>query len=121
MYKRQVISSHGRSGLSEWNTGAVAHKVIERSGVSILLVRAQKAAEITPSGMLDAARYRRILVPIDGSLRSKAVLHLATRLAKVHDAELLLAHGIMTVSYTHLDVYKRQSPGDSRSPLRQPG
>lgn len=91
-----VISSHGRSGLSEWNTGAVAHKVIERSGVSILLVRAQKAAEITPSGMLDAARYRRILVPIDGSLRSKAVLHLATRLAKVHDAELLLAHGIMT-------------------------
>lgn len=91
-----VISSHGRSGLSEWNTGAVAHKVLERAGVSILLVRAPKTADIASSGIVTAARYRRILVPIDGSLRSKAALRLATRLAKAHNAELLVAHGVVT-------------------------
>ncbi len=90
-----VISSHGRSGLSGWSAGSVAHKVIDRAGVSILLVRSHKYAD-TPPGAVTPAHYRRILAPVDGSLRSKAVLRLATRLAKAHDAELLLAHGVMT-------------------------
>ena len=91
-----VISSHGRSGLSGWNVSSVAHKVIHRSGVSILLVRSYKHPTSPLLGPVRAARYQRILVPLDGSLRSETVFPVATRLAKQHDAELLFVHGIET-------------------------
>jgi nucleotide-binding universal stress UspA family protein len=34
------------------------------------------------------------MVPLDGSVRAESVLPIATRLAKAHDAELLIAHVI---------------------------
>lgn len=91
-----VISSHGRSGLSEWNVSSVAHKVINRAGVSILLVRAYRSPEAPEVGPIHPFRYRRILVPLDGSLRSEHVLPVATRLAQEHDAKLMLIHGVAT-------------------------
>ena len=91
-----VISSHGQSGLSGWNVNSVAHKVINRAGVSILLVRAYKLPDSPVAPPVCAATYRRILVPLDGSRRSEHVLPAAVRLAKQHGAELLLVHGIVT-------------------------
>lgn len=91
-----VLSSHGRSGLSSWNVSSVAQKVIDRAGVSILLVRAYKLADSSVAAPRQAASYRRILVPLDGSVRSEYVLPAAVRLAKHHQAELLLVHGIVT-------------------------
>jgi nucleotide-binding universal stress UspA family protein len=42
----------------------------------------------------ETARYTRVLVPLDGSVWSETVLSLATRLARTHGAELVLAHAV---------------------------
>lgn len=74
--------------LSNHSEGGVAQKVIWQIRKSVLLVRAEwpTADPLTP------LRYRRILVPLDGSLRAESVLPIATRLAQTHEAELLLLH-----------------------------
>lgn len=42
----------------------------------------------------EKARYRRILVPLDGSKRAEFVLPVASRLAAENDAELVLVHAV---------------------------
>ncbi len=83
-----LLSSHGRSGLSGWNVSSVVQKILNRAYVSILLVPAYQpvAAEVA------ALRYKRILVPLDGSQRAECVLPLVGALAAQHDSQILLAH-----------------------------
>ena len=83
-----MISSHGQSGLSGWNVSSVVLKVILRAYTSIMIVRAYQPTPTEMTGL----RYRRILVPIDGSLRAEYVLPLASTLARFHEAQILLAH-----------------------------
>ena len=83
-----MISSHGQSGLSGWNVSSVVLKVILRACTSIMIVRAYQP---TPAEMT-SLRYRRILVPIDGSQRAEYVLPMANTLARFHQAQILLAH-----------------------------
>lgn len=85
-----VLSSHGQSGISGWNVSSVAHKVISRIGSSVLLVRAY---QMTDQGGIDAdLRYRRIVVPLDGSARAEHVLPVAAALAEWHNAQWQLVH-----------------------------
>ncbi len=83
-----ILSSHGQSGLSGWNVSGVVLKVILRARTSIMIVRAY---QLTPTEMT-SLRYRRILVPIDGSQRAECVLPMASTLARFHEAQILLAH-----------------------------
>ncbi len=83
-----VLSSHGRSGLSKWNINSVVQKVILRAYVPTLIVRAYRAVPENLEGL----RYRKLMVPLDGSQRAEYVLSLATSLAHSQDAQLLLAH-----------------------------
>lgn len=83
-----VISNHGESGLSGWNISSVAQKVVRRAYMSTLIVRAYQATSPDPAGL----RYRRLLVPLDGSPRAEYALPLAASLARAQGAELLLAH-----------------------------
>lgn len=83
-----ILSSHGRSGLSEWNISSVVQKVIFRAFVPVLIVRAYKGVSDDLAGL----RYRRVLLPLDGSPRAEYVLPLATTLANAHGSSLLLAH-----------------------------
>lgn len=90
-----AISSHGRGGLSGWNVSSVAHKVIQRIRKSILIIPAY--GQIGHRGLeqnLQAMRYRRILVPLDGSPRAECILPLASVLAQQHNADLVVAHVI---------------------------
>lgn len=83
-----ALCSHGRSGLSGWNVSSVVQKIILRAHVSTLLVRAyQDIPAFRPP-----LRYRRMVVTLDGSQRAECVLPLATRIARFHEAELLLTH-----------------------------
>ena len=66
---------------------STARKLVEAVPGSLLLVPADGDRR---DGC--AARYRRIMVPLDGSARAESVLPIATRLAKAHEAELLIAH-----------------------------
>lgn len=83
-----VVSSHGRSGLSEWNVSSVVQKVILSAFVPVMIVRAYNR----PVGELDSLRYGRLLVPLDGSHRAEYALPLATTLASFHSSTLLLVH-----------------------------
>jgi len=83
-----LLSSHGQSGLSGWNVSSVVHKVILRANTSTMIVRAYQPTSANAPNL----HYRRLLLPVDGSQRAECVLPLAATLARVHDAEILLAH-----------------------------
>jgi len=91
-----VLCTHGVSGQTEWSLASTARKLVDRVPGSILLVPATAA----PGERI--ARYRRILVPLDGSARAESVLPLAARLAAAHDAELLLAHVVPAPELTEI-------------------
>jgi nucleotide-binding universal stress UspA family protein len=81
-----VLCTHGARGLTEWSLASTAHKLVEGAPRSVLLVPAAAPAQ---EGV---ARYRRLLVPLDGSQRAESVIPLAERIAVSQGAELLLAH-----------------------------
>src|SRR5512135_2742713 len=83
-----ILSSHGQSGLSGWNVSSVVQKIILRASTSIMVVRAYHP--VTPE--LTGLRYRRLLVPLDGSQRAESVLPQAATLAGAHQAQIVLAH-----------------------------
>jgi len=81
-----VLCSHGMSGETEWSLASTARKLVEGAPGSFLLVPAAASAKER------VARYRHLLVPVDGSPLAERVLPLARRLAEAHGAELILAH-----------------------------
>ncbi len=81
-----VLCSHGQRGLTEWELASTARKLIDHIPGSLLLVPAGVASRA------EEARYRRILVPLDGSPRSESVIPVAMRIAEAQDAEVLLVH-----------------------------
>lgn len=83
-----MLCSHGQSGLSGWNVSSVVQKVILRAHTSFMIVRAYQRA----SSDVTELRYRRLLLPLDGSQRAECVLPMATTLARTHDARISLAH-----------------------------
>jgi nucleotide-binding universal stress UspA family protein len=85
-----LLSSHGLSGLSRWNVSSVAQKVIFQVSKPVMIVRAYHVATDDVTGLT----YKRIMVPVDGSLRAEYVLPFAAHLARSHDARLMLAHVI---------------------------
>jgi nucleotide-binding universal stress UspA family protein len=83
-----MLSSHGRSGLSEWGISSVIQKVTMRCLIPILIVRAYKSAKADLTGL----RYEHVMVPLDMSHRAEHVLPLVNMLAEAHESRLLLAH-----------------------------
>ena len=86
-----MLSSHGQSGLTGWNVSSVVQKVILRAHTSIMIVRAYQPTSADVTGL----RYRRLLVPLDGSQRAECVLPMAATLARFHQAQIVLAHIVM--------------------------
>jgi nucleotide-binding universal stress UspA family protein len=83
-----LLSSHGKSGVSRWNVSSVVRKIIQNANLSIMLVRAYDHHPVGEEGLT----YKRILVPLDGSLRAEIALPQATVIAQKHNAQLYLAH-----------------------------
>lgn len=81
-----ALATHGHTVSRHSGLGATAQRILERAATSMLLVP------------LDAGRpdeefgYRKVLVPLDGSCRAESVLPLASRIARTHGAEIVLAH-----------------------------
>ncbi|MBI2932506.1 MAG: universal stress protein [Planctomycetes bacterium] len=75
-----VLATHGRSGVRRLVFGSVAETLMRRSPAPLLLVRAKAAP--TP--------LRRILVPLDGSTRARAILTRVATLARARGAHVLL-------------------------------
>ena len=83
-----ILNTHGKSGLNDWTVGSTVQKAAQNIGRSIMLIRASQPAP----DQSQALHYKRILVPLDGSLRAENVLPIATMLAEVHHSDILLVH-----------------------------
>lgn len=83
-----ILSSHGQSGLSGWNVSSVVQKIMLRAYRSFLIVRAYRPQEAEAKRY----RYRRVLVPLDGSQRAECAVPVAVSLAAIQEPELVLAH-----------------------------
>lgn len=79
-----AMTTHARKGLTRWYLGSVAEEVVRRSELPILLKRPDVASRPSP--------LRRILVPLDGSERSAAVLETVKPIAARANAEIVLLH-----------------------------
>ncbi len=82
-----MLTTHGHSGLSASAISSVAHKIIHLLPTSFMLVRADPTQQFE-----EPARYRRIMVPLDGSRRAECILPFAACLAEAQGAELFLVH-----------------------------
>lgn len=86
-----VLGAHGEGRLTDDGClGNTARNVLDRARGSVLLV---PAADNSAAAGRDV-RYRRLLVPVDGSSRAESVLPYAIRLAEAVQAELLIAYVI---------------------------
>jgi nucleotide-binding universal stress UspA family protein len=83
-----ILSSHGRSGLSGWNVSSVVQKILLRSYLPTMIIRAYHPTTMALTGL----RYKRILIPLDCSQRAECVLPIVTSLADFHDPQLLFVH-----------------------------
>lgn len=77
-----VMSSHGRAGISRWVYGSVADKVLHQAACAIAIIHPQVETELFA--------HKRILVPLDGSMRAEQALEPALKLAQAVSAELVL-------------------------------
>jgi nucleotide-binding universal stress UspA family protein len=79
-----AMCTHARKGLPRWFMGSVAEAVVRKSRLPVLLSR--------PSARPARSELRRILVPLDGSEYSSAILDTVCGVAAGPKAELVLLH-----------------------------
>lgn len=90
-----ILSSHGRSGMTQWGISSIAHKIILSAPTSVLIVRAH--LQDTLAGELPATPlYQQILVPLDGSQRAENVLPIVTQLAQFNNSQIHLVQVVQT-------------------------
>ena len=87
-----ILSSHGRSGLSQWGISSVTQKIIFSAPSSLLIIRAYQPAA---SESIER-QYNRIVVPLDGSRRAENVLPMVTILARFHQSRIHIVHVVET-------------------------
>jgi nucleotide-binding universal stress UspA family protein len=87
-----ILSSHGRSGISQWGISSTAQKIILGASTSVLLARANHPA----TRELKEQQYHQILVPLDGSQRAEYGLPMIAMLAHFHKARTHILHVVRT-------------------------
>jgi nucleotide-binding universal stress UspA family protein len=80
-----MLGSHGEAGATPWNLGSTAQQVLAVARGSIFVAHSLSGAKAVVSP-------QRILVPLDGSVRTESALPTAARMAEAYGAELLLVH-----------------------------
>lgn len=83
-----IMSSHGSSGLSEWNINSTVQKVLFRAHIPVMIIRAYQE----PYEDIKGLSYKRILLPLDGSKRAECTLPLAESLSAAQSSTIFLAH-----------------------------
>ena len=83
-----VIGSHGRSGFERLLLGSITEKVLRKATCPVMVVP-RRVGDRAPSG---AARFSRILCPVDFSESSLTALTHAISLAEEADARLTVLH-----------------------------
>jgi nucleotide-binding universal stress UspA family protein len=88
-----VLGRGGESSSAFIGLGGTARRVAEVVTGSVLLV---PSTQVTDAPI----RYRRVLIPLDGSSRSECALPLGLGIAAAHDAETVLVHAAPDIDLT---------------------
>jgi nucleotide-binding universal stress UspA family protein len=84
-----MMSTHGRSGLERIREGSVTERVVRQSPCPVFITRSTRPE--TDEAPRDYA-FRRMLVPLDGSEISAAILPCVEKFAQRFNAEVILFH-----------------------------
>lgn len=84
-----LMSTHGRSGLERIRDGSVTEQVLKQSPCPVFILHSTKPE---PADQRSDDLFKRILVPLDGSKASAAILSCVERFARLHDSEIVLFH-----------------------------
>lgn len=90
-----VLSRCGESSVSFRGLGGTARRVAEIVRSSVLIVPASQAGDAP-------IRFRKVLIPLDGSSRSECALPLGLGIAAAHDAETVLVHAAPDIDLTEV-------------------
>jgi nucleotide-binding universal stress UspA family protein len=87
-----LMSTHGRSGLERIREGSVTEQVLKQSPCPVFILH-NKPAESTNNRTENL--FKRILVPLDGTDSSSAILECVEHFAKMHNSNVLMFHDEM--------------------------
>jgi nucleotide-binding universal stress UspA family protein len=91
------MSSHGRSGIMPWALGSTVDKVLRRTEIPLIVVKAREKHTITSQTSL----FKRILVTLDGSERGATVVPYVSGIASKAGSEVVLIHVVDTDRRVH--------------------
>ena len=84
-----IMSTHGRSGLENIREGSITERVVRQSPCPVFILHSTRADH----GNLDTENlFHRMLVPLDGSEVSAAILPCVLHFAKRFNTEVILFH-----------------------------
>jgi nucleotide-binding universal stress UspA family protein len=92
-----IMTTHGRGGLSRFWLGSVADRLLRRETHPVLLVR----PEDTPPNLRRTVSFRRVLIPLDGSLLAEQVIDVALQIADPALAEYHLLRAVDPMMLLH--------------------
>jgi len=92
-----TMTTHARSGIMPWTMGSIANKVLQRISMSVLLIRAKTPDLKVSKGSM----FNKILIALDGSETSEAVLPYARELAEKLRSEVVLLQVVTPGQHTH--------------------
>jgi nucleotide-binding universal stress UspA family protein len=91
-----AMTTHGRTGLARVLFGSVALRVLQASPAPTFLFRPLQRPDgtLSPVETSDPARFRRILVPLDGSEAAEEILPAARSMAETFGTKLVLFRAV---------------------------
>jgi nucleotide-binding universal stress UspA family protein len=83
-----AMATHGRSGPARWVVGSVTEEILRHTNVPMFVARLGTSVAEAPV----REHFRHILVPVDGSESSLAVIPWVAAVARRHEAEITVVH-----------------------------
>jgi nucleotide-binding universal stress UspA family protein len=95
-----LMSTHGRTGLERIREGSVTEQVLRQSPCPVFILHSSR---VEPSDRRKEELFRRILVPLDGTVASAAILGCVEAFARAHDSEVIIFHDEMETAEPEKD------------------
>ena len=100
-----LMSTHGRSGIERIRQGSVTEQVLKQSPCPVFILHSSRPE---PADKRTEHIFKRILVPLDGTDTSSAILSCVEQFALNHDSEVVIFH----------DELEKTEPEDEKSAIR---
>ncbi|MFW2439356.1 MAG: universal stress protein [Arenicellales bacterium] len=84
-----LMSTHGRSGIERIRQGSVTEQVLKQSPCPVFILHSSRPE---PADKRTEHLFKRILVPLDGTAASSAILSCVEKFALMHDSEVIMFH-----------------------------